>query len=261
MSSASPESDPLAIPPDPLATQAPPSLQQQAARMAQDAFGRAFRLSVEEVDGDGVAAVRELHGALANWAAAGGDADARALRLALLLAGMDQWGMVWTRAFGLVGIPALTALIGSLRTGLDPESEARFQRQFEAVLAAEHNAIDFKVELRRGIHLALWHSAIAADNSAEALRLAAELGSQLLALVREMPLVGWRLAADALAHIQIRCLADGLARDGVGLEATQALFGALSRELPVAQRDRVMAHATQAVIAWQRASRPGPQVH
>ena len=56
-------------------------------------------------------------------------------------------------------------------------------------------------------------------------------------------------------------LAFGLASEGVGQEATQALFGALARELPQAQRDRVMAHAARAVIAWQQASRSQGQVH
>lgn len=249
------------MPADPLAALASASLQQQAARSAQDAFGRLFRLSVEASEEERREGVAELQRALSNWAAAAGEPDASALRLALLLAGLDQWGMAWTRAFGLVAIPALTELIGALCTGLEPETEARFLRQFEALAAAEENAIDFKVELRRGIHLALWHSAIAAESREEALRLTAELGSQLLALVRDMPLAGWRLAADALAHIQIRCLADGLATEGVGQEATQALFAALARELPADRRDMVMAHATQAVIAWQRAGRAGNQLH
>jgi len=77
----------------------------------------------------------------------------------------------------------------------------------------------------------------------------------MLALVKAMPQVGWRLVADALAHIQIRCLADGLAADGIGQEATQALFAALQRELPVEHRDAVMRHATQAAIQWQQARR------
>ncbi len=67
--------------------------------------------------------------------------------------------------------------------------------------------------------------------------------------------------ADALAFIQIRCLADGLASEGIGQEATQALLAALSRELPKAERDLVMAHAARAVIAWQQANRPPEQVH
>ena len=107
----------------------------------------------------------------------------------------------------------------------------------------------------------MWHSAIVGEEREEALRLAGQLGGQLLALVHAMPLAGWRLVADALAFIQIRCLADGLAADGVGQEATQALFHSLARELPAELRDQVMAHASQAVIAWQQANRPRPTTH
>ncbi len=249
------------LPADPMLALASADIQRQAARMAQDAFARVFRLSLGEDEGARVAGVEALRAALANWARAGADEQAQALRLALLLAGMDQWGLAWSRAFGLVAIPGLSELIGALRTALEPQAEARFLAQFEALSAAEQNAIDFKVELRRAIHLGLWHSSIVSESGDEALRLAGELGSQLLALVREMPLAGWRLVADALAFIQIRCLADGLAADGVGREATQALFASLARELPADTRDRVMAHATRAVLAWQQASRPQPVVH
>jgi len=243
------------FPADPLAAWVDIDTQRQAARMAQDAFARVFRLTVGDSDAARHAGVAELCGALRNWAQAGAGDEARALRLTLLMSGMDQWGLAWTQAFGLVAIPGLTELIGALRTGLDAAEEAHLLRQFDALGTAEQNAIDFKVELRRGIHLALWHSSIAAEERDEALRLAGQLGGQLLGLVRDMPLAGWRLVADALASIQIRCLADGLASEGVAQEATQALFGALSRELPPAQRDAVMAHAGRAVIAWQQASR------
>lgn len=250
------------FPPDPLAAWVDIDHQRQAARMAQDAFARVFRLTVGDSEAARRAGVDEMRGALRNWAQAAGSEEGRALRLALLMSGMDQWGLAWSQAFGLVAIPGLTELIGSLRTGLDAEDEARFLRQFEALGAAEENAIDFKVELRRGIHLALWHSSIAAEERDEALRLAGQLGGQLLALVRDMPLSGWRLVADALASIQIRCLADGLASEGLAQEATQALFGALSRELPAEQRNVVMAHAGRAVIAWQQANRAAsPTVH
>lgn len=256
--SSSPEN---AFPADPLAEWADPDTQRQAARTVQDAFARAFRLTVAEPESVRRAGVEELHAALRNWARAGEGDASRALRLALLMSGLDQWGLAWSQAFGLVAIPGLTELIGALRTGLDVQDEAHFLRQFEALGSAEQNAIDFKVELRRGIHLALWHSAIAADERDEALRLAGQLGGQLLALVRDMPLAGWRLVADALASIQIRCLADGLAAEGIAQEATQALFGALSRELPAEHRDAVMAHAGRAVIAWQQASRPSATLH
>lgn len=255
---ASPDSS---LPADSLCELAVADVQRQAARMAQDAFGRVFRLTLEASDEDRRSGVETLGGAMRNWAQAGEGEDARALRLALLLSGLDQWGLAWSQAFGLAAIPGLSELVGDLRTGLEPQAEARFLRQFEALTAAEGNAIDFKVDLRRGIHLALWHASIASEDRDEALRVAGQLGGLLLALVREMPVLGWRLVADALAYIQIRCLADGLAAEGVAQEATQALFAALSRELPAEHRDAVMAHAAQAVIAWQRASRPSGTVH
>jgi len=240
------------LPEDHLAPLAGADAQRQAAHMAQDAFGRCFRQSVgEEEGGEG-----DLASALGNWARAGDGEDGRALRLAMLLSGMDQWGLAWTEAFGLAAIPGLSRLIGDLRTALPPEEEARFLRQYDALAKEEGNGIDFKVELRRGIHLALWHSAIAAEERDEAMRLTASLGGLLLGLTRAMPAVGWRLVADALAHIQIRCLADGLASDGIGQEATQALFAALSRELPADVRDAVMAHAGRAAVAWQQSRRP-----
>lgn len=255
------QADTRVLPPDPLAARADAAVQRQAARLAEESFARAFRLSVAEAESARLKGVGELRADLAGWAAGGRDGEACALRLALLVSGLDQWGLAWSRAFGLVAIPALTELIGALRTGLDAADEARFLRHFDAIGAAEENAIDFKIELRRGLHLALWHSSIATEHRDEALRLAGELGSQLLALANAMPVAGWRLVADTLASIQIRCLADGLAATGVGQEATQALFGALSHALPRATRDLVMAHAGRAVLAWQQAGRTPRQVH
>ena len=203
------------LPPDGLAALVDADTQRQAARIAQEAFARVFRLSVAETESVRRKGVQALHSDLSQWAAAANHGEAHALRLALLLTGMDQWGLVWSQAFGLVAIPGLSELVGALRTSLDETLEARFLRHFEAIGAAEANAIDFKVELRRGLHLALWHSSIVTETRDEALRLAGQLGSLLLALTREMPVAGWRLVADALAFIQIRCLADGLASEGV----------------------------------------------
>lgn len=250
-----------ALPSDCLAVHADGQTQRQAAHLAQDAFARVFRLSVGETDEVRHRGVGQLQGELEQWAVAGADDESRALRRALLLSGMDHWGVAWSEAFNLVAIPGLSELIGALRTGLAVRDEARFLQQFEAITRTEGNAIDFKVELRRGIHLALWHSSIATENRDQALRLAGQLGGRLLGLTREMPTVGWRLVADALAFIQIRCLADRLAAEGVGQEATQALFAALSRELPKAQREVIMAHAARAVLAWQQASRAPEQIH
>lgn len=249
------------LPPDPLVVHADEHTQRQAAHLAQEAFARVFRLSVGEADDVRKRGVEQLRRELDDWAVAGEGDEARALRRALLLCGMDQWGVAWSQAFELAAIPGLTELIGALRTGLDVADEAHFLRQFERIGQAEENAIDFKVELRRGIHLALWHSSIATQDRDEAMRLASQLGGRLLGLTREMPTVGWRLVADALAFIQIRCVADGLASEGVAQEATQALFGALARELTSEQRDKVMTHAGRAVVAWQQATRASGQVH
>lgn len=239
---------------DGLAALADRDTQRQAARMAQDAFAAAFRLSFAADDaarGQEIAALAER---LRNWSAAGG--DGAALRLALLVSGIDQWGVAYSQAFNLAAIPGATELVGGLRTALDPQAEARFAQQFAAIDAVETDAIDFKVELRRGIHLALWHAMIASEDREEALRIGDRLGALMLALKQLMPAHGWRLLADALAHIQIRCLAEGLAAGGLAQETTQRLFEALSRALPKEARDRVFAHAAQAVLAWQQARRP-----
>lgn len=247
---------PSPVPADPLARLASPEEQRRAARMVQDAFAQVFRLSLEADEAACAGGVDTLRTALGNWAAAGEGDGGAALRMAMLLSGLDQWGVAYSRAFGLAALPALSNLVGGLRTGLDEGAEARFLTQFEALGAAEENAVDFKIELRRAIHLALWHGAIAADDRAEALRLAGALGGTLLAVTREMPQLGWRLVADALAHIQIQCLAHGLATEGPAREATEALFAALARELPDETRDAVMAYTAQAVSGWRQARRP-----
>lgn len=249
------------IPPDRLVAIAPVDVQKLAARMAQDAFSQVFRLTLNEDDDGRVRGVGELSVALRNWSAAGDDDDARALRLALIVAGLDQWGLAYSQAFGLVAIPGLSELVGALRVGLDPQQEAKFQQQFAAIEASEGNAIDFKIDLRRAIHLALWHAMIASEEREQATAILVRLGGMMNALVTTMPELGWRLVADALAHIQIRCLSEGLAADGLARDMNEALFVALSNELPPAARDRVMAHATQAVLAWQQARRAGGSTH
>jgi hypothetical protein len=170
--------------------------------------------------------------------------------------------LAYSQAFGLQAIVGLSELVGALRTSLDERAEARFQRHFEALDAAEGNAIDFKIELRRAIHLALWHAMIACETRQEADAVLSHLGGMMVALVRLMPVLGWRLVADSVAHIQIRCLAESLATEGVGRDSTEAVFQALQRELPADKRDLVMAHATRSVIQWQQAARQGgDQVH
>lgn len=257
-SSAPPASS---IPADGLVALAPVDVQKLAARMAQDAFSQVFRLTLNEDDAGRVRGVAELSVALRNWSTAGGGDDARALRLALIVAGLDQWGLAYSRAFGLVAIPGLSELVGALRVALDPQQEAKFQQQFAAIEASEGNAIDFKIDLRRAIHLALWHAMIASEEREQATAILVRLGGMMTALVTTMPELGWRLVADALAHVQIRCLSEGLAVDGLARDMNEALFAALSNELPPAVRDRVMAHATQAVLGWQQARRAGGSTH
>lgn len=237
---------------DGLATLMDAEAQRQAARMAQDAFAQIFRFSVEGDAAAASAGVAALTTQLRNWNRAAPDDAGRALRLALLVAGMDQWGLAYTQAFGLTAIPALSALLGNLRTGLDARDDARFQQFFSALSEREADGIDFKIELRRGIHLALWHAMIASEEREEALRILNHLGSLLLSLTKAMPQLGWRLVADAVAHIQLRCLADGLAADGLAQETNQSLFNALGAALPKEDWDRILAHATRAVLAWQQ---------
>ena len=247
-------------PPDALADVADPAVQRLAARMAQDAFTRLFRLMLEG-DAEAVAAaVSELAGRSRNWAQAGADDEARALRLALLLSGIDQWGLAWCQAFRLSAIPGVSQLLGELRTGLDAMADARFQRAFAAIDEAEGNAVDFKMELRRGIHLGLWHAMMACEEREEAETLRGALGGMMVALVRSMPVLGWRLVADALAHIQLLCLTEGLATGELAREVNAGLFAALRQNLPRESSDPMFAHANQAVIAWQRArhSAAGP---
>ncbi len=242
-----------AIPDDPLAALAAPAEQRLAARMAQEAFARLFRLGVEGDMAALAAAATELESTCRQWSQAASSDDGRALRLALLVSGIDQWGLAYAQAFGLTGLPALSALLGSLRNGLDAVADARFQQQFDGIEHNETHAIDFKVELRRDIHLALWHAMAACDEREEAAQIMRSLGGMMLALIGQMPLVGWRLVADALAHIQIRLLGEGSA---LAQETTQQLFEALRQALPPERHRDIQAAAGQVVLAWQQARRP-----
>lgn len=237
---------------DPLAALAPPGVQTEAADLAQDAFTRAFRHAAAESSPFPLDALRAR---CQDWVRAVPGDEARALRMALLLAGLDQWGLAFSQAFGIQAIPPLTALIGALRTGLDPAEDARFQRQFEGLDATETAAIDFKIALRRQIHLALWHAMGAGESLESVEPVIQALGSQLLALDAGMPELGWRLVADTLAHIQIRLLEDP-GDTGPAQSGTQCLFASLRQAWPKERHDRVMAQATRAVLAWQQARRP-----
>ncbi len=255
-------SAPNDIPPDTLARYAPREDQAEAARMAQDGFSAAFRLTVSEDDAARIQGVTRLAETMQQWVAEANDEQGRNLRMAMLVLGLDQWGVAYSRAFELQAIPGLTELVGALRTSLGPRDEAHFQRFFEAIDRDEGNAIDFKIELRRSIHLALWHAMIACEQADQANAILSPLGSMMCGLVKLMPTLGWRLVADAVANIQIQCVANGLATEGLARESTEALFDAISQALPKPQRDLIMAHAAKSVIAWQQASRASSdQVH
>ncbi|MBK7017805.1 MAG: hypothetical protein IPH39_20210 [Sulfuritalea sp.] len=247
----------FALPPDTLADVVHPDVQRLAARMAQDAFTQLFRLTLERDAPALQVAVAEIARLSRNWAQAGADDEARALRLALLLSGIDQWGLAWCQAFRLSAIPGVSELLGSLRTGLDVAADARFERAFAAIDAAECDAIDFKMDLRRNIHLGLWHAMIACEDRAEAETILAALGGMMVALTQKMPLLGWRLVADALAHIQLRCLTEAAASTELARDVNAALFTALRQNLPRDISEPMFAHANQVVIAWQQARRAG----
>lgn len=248
-----------ALPLDSIGTLVPAETQRQAADMAQDAFARIFRLTLDAPVHELDDAVGELARRSSNWAQAGGQPDAQAARLALLVSGMDQWGLAYTQAFGLTAIHGLSALLGLLRNGLDAQADARFQQQFAAIERSEGNAIDFKMALRRNVHLALWHALIASEERDEAERLSTTLGSLMLALDSKMPQLGWRLIADTLAHIQIRCLSTTLSESAQ--DHTQMLFASLRQALPAERGPAVFALASQAAVSWQQASKTQPVMH
>jgi hypothetical protein len=242
------------FPVDAFADLANGATQRLAARMAQDVFAGVFRLAVSAEREDDVQVLAELVEQCDNWCRAGGRDNAYAARLALLVSGLDAWGLAYTQAFHLAAIPALTAVIGGLRTRLDTPADARFQQQFAVLSASEFNAVDFKVELRRAIHLALWHAMAACETARQAEAILQPLGSLMLGLNEQMPELGWRLIADALASMQISLLADPKA----SLQAqvgTQQLFEALRHALPAERYQAIAAHAGQALIAWQQARR------
>ena len=247
--------DSFTPPADRLAGLAAPELQRLAAHMAQDAFTRIFRLSLERDEAALQAAVAEIGERARNWVCAAAGDEARALRMVLLASGIDQWGLAYAQAFGLSALPGVSVLLGGLRSSLDAAEDARFARQYAAIEQAEGDAVDFKMELRRNIHLALWHAMIACENREEAAPILAALGGMLVALVGHMPVLGWRLVADALATIQLRCLAEGAASTELARDTNAALFTALRQNLPREISEPMFAHANQAVIAWQRARR------
>ncbi|KAB2928824.1 MAG: hypothetical protein F9K30_00310 [Dechloromonas sp.] len=244
------------IPTDQFAALADTETQRLAARMAQDAFAGAFRLAVAADEAADQGALGEAAARCFNWCQAAGSDEARALRLALLVSGMDQWGLAYTQAFRLQAIPDLTVLIGGLRTRLDAGADARFQQYFAAINEDEAAVIDFKIALRRAIHLALWHAMAACETSEQVGGIVQALGSMMLGLNGKMPTLGWRLLADALASMQISLLTGGV--PPMAAEGTQQLFAALQHALPGERYQAIMAYSTQAVLGWQQAQRARP---
>jgi len=167
--------------------------------------------------------------------------------------GLDQWGLAYTQAFKLEAIHPLTALIGGLRTRLDARDDMLFQKYFEQIAAVESDAIDFKVELRRAIHLALWHAMAACETAEQVADIVQPLGSMMVALNQQMPALGWRLLADALANIQIGLLSGPAPASALAEEGTQQLFASLRHALPPDRYQAILAYSGQAVVAWQQA--------
>ena len=238
---------------DPLARWVSVETQRLAAQRVQEVFAGTFRLSVDGA-GDYTATLAEVEQRCHQWCVAGATPEAQALRRALLIGGLDQWGLAYSQAFGVQAIPALSTLIGSLRTRLDAESDARFQQFFAALEAQEMAAVDFKIALRRDVHLALWGAMAACETVSAAEDIIRTLGGLMLALLERMPTLGWRLVADALASIQVALLNDPKI-SAVAQEGTQQLLDALRQALPEARYQSIMAHATQAVLGWQQARR------
>jgi hypothetical protein len=249
----------MTLPNDELAGLANVEVQKEAAGLAQDGFTRIFRLLAEGDEAAAELGLSVIEARARDWAGQGETDDAKTMRLALLISGLDQWGLAWTQAFGLTALPGLTVLLGNLRNPLDVQATARFEQQFAAIEAREDNAIDFKVELRRGIHLALWHAMVACEERDQAERLQQQLGSMMVVLTEVMPNYGWRLVADALAHIQLRCLDPNFAADpeagSLGQEMTQGLYSAVNQNLPADIAKQVMLQASQVVIAYRQAKR------
>lgn len=243
------------IPADQLAATANADTQRLAARMAQDVFAGVFRQAVLADAAQGEAVLAEVTARCFNWCQAGGDEPSCALRLALLISGLDQWGLAYTQAFKLNAIPELSALIGALRNRLDARSDARFQQYFRQIDEVESDAIDFKVELRRSIHLALWHAMAACETAEQVKNIVQPLGSMMVVLTQQMPELGWRLLADALANIQICLLSDTAPATPQAQEGTQQLFASLRHTLAQDCYQNILAHSGQVVIAWQQASR------
>ena len=184
--------------------------------------------------------------------------DLSALRLGLLLSGLDQWGLAYSQVFGPGAMQGLSELVNILRNPAHPHASQALTI-VERINDEETSAASFKAELRKAIHLALWHAMIEEADREEALAILQQLGGMVLALVKRMPELGWIITANTLADIQIRCLAHDLATTGIAQEVTEKLFDALNKQLPAEQRGKIMEGATRTVIAWQQSQRPGAE--
>lgn len=239
---------------DTLAALAPAETQRAAAQLAQDVFAEVFRNSFNPDPEQLGKLLKGLESRCVNWCEQGDSSEGQILRLAMLVTGLDQWGLAYTQSFNLTAIPALTALISALRTRLNTQSDALFQQFFELIEQSDSHVVDFKVELRRSIHLALWHAMAACENIGEAQGILQALGSMLLVLNQQMPEIGWRLVADALAHIQIGVLKEDVTE--IAREGTQMLFASLRQAMPLALYQNILRLSSHAVLAWQQAQRP-----
>lgn len=246
-------SNPITDALSPLATA---DIQRATAQLAQDVFAEVFRNAYTPDLQQLGKILSQLETRCVQWCEAADSSEGQLLRLVMLSSGLDQWGLAYTQTFNLTAIPPLTALITSLRSRLNPQAETLFQQFFELIEQGETHAVDFKVELRRSLHLALWHAMAACETLEEAEIILQTLGGMLLALNQQMPEIGWRLVADALAHIQISLLkeANEIAREG-----TQMLFESLRQAMPAERYQGIQRHASLVVIAWQQAQRSSQQ--
>lgn len=245
------------LPVDQLAELADRDSQRLAARLAQEVFSSVFRMAFSTSEEEQGKTLGEVTAHLLEWSRSAASPEAATLRLALLVSGLDQWGLAYTQTFNLTAIPALSALLGALRSQLDARADALFQGYFQQIEEIETDAIDFKVDLRRGIHLALWHALIACETADEAQAIAQVLGSLMLTLNQRMPALGWRLLADALAHIQIYLLDDNGKIGDIGRQGTQQLLAALSKALPQTTYQAIQRQSSQVILGWQQARRSG----
>lgn len=240
---------------DQLSTLANAATQCEAAQLAQDIFAEVFRNAFTPDPALLGKVLAQAETRCIEWCQAGASSEEQLLRLAMLVTGLDHWGLAYTQAFGLTAIPALSALISSLRGRLNSQSDESFQLFFSVIEQIESNVIDFKVELRRSIHLALWHAMTACETDEDAESILKPLGGMLLGVNQQMPEYGWRLVADALAHIQIKLLSETEAPSDLARQNTQKLFEALQQAMPREQYQTILRHSSQAALAWQQARR------